>query len=220
MMSPIESLSVKIFADGANREAIVALARNSLINGFTTNPTLMRQAGVADYEEFAREVLDVVNDRPFSLEVFSDDFEEMADQARRIAKWGDNVYVKIPVTNTHRETSVPLIRDLVAEGIKLNVTALMTTRQVRTVAEALADTTSSFVSVFAGRIADAGVDPIPLMAASVEILQADAVGCHVITVTHELLGKIGGIGRDLDDFSLATVRMFRDDAVAAGYHIG
>jgi transaldolase len=239
MMSPIESLSVKIFADGANREAIVALARNPLIKGFTTNPTLMRQAGVADYEEFAREVLDVVNDRPFSLEVFSDDFDEMAEQARRIAKWGENVYVKIPVTNTHGEASVALIRDLVAEGIKLNVTALMTTRQVRTVADALADAASSFVSVFAGRIADAGVDPIPLMAASVEILsafpgleliwasprevlnilQADAVGCHVITVTHELLGKIGGIGRDLDDFSLATVRMFRDDAVAAGYHI-
>jgi transaldolase len=239
MMSPIESLSVKIFADGANREAIVALAQNPLIKGFTTNPTLMRQAGVADYEDFARQVLDVVNDRPFSLEVLSDDFDEMAEQARRIAKWGDNVYVKIPVTNTHGEPSVPLIRDLVAEGIKLNVTALMTTRQVRTVAEALADAASSFVSVFAGRIADTGVDPVPLMAASVEILsacpgveliwasprevlnilQADAVGCHVITVTHELLGKIGGIGRDLDDFSLATVRMFRDDAVAAGYHI-
>jgi transaldolase len=238
-MSPIESLSVKIFADGANREAIVALAQNPLIKGFTTNPTLMRQAGVADYEEFARDVLDVVNDRPFSLEVFSDEFGEMAEQAREIAKWGDNVYVKIPVTNTRGESSAPLIRDLVAEGVKLNVTALMTTRQVRTVAEALADAASSFVSVFAGRIADAGVDPIPLMAASVEILsafpgleliwaiprevlnilQADAVGCHVITVTHELLGKIGGIGRDLDDFSLATVQMFRNDAVTAGYRI-
>jgi transaldolase len=239
MPPTIEQLRVKVFADGADRAGIVELVKNPLIKGFTTNPTLMRQAGITDYEAFAREILAAVPDHPFSLEVFSDDFDEMGKQARRIASWGNNVYVKIPVTNTKSESAAKLIRSLVDDGVKLNVTALMTLRQVHVVAESLAGTPSSYVSVFAGRIADAGVDPVPLMTAAVallsayqgleliwaspreilNVLQADAVGCHIITVTHDLLKKLGSIGRDLDDFSLATVRMFHDDAVAAGYRL-
>jgi transaldolase len=235
----IDGLTVKIFADGADRAGILDLARNPLIKGFTTNPTLMRQAGITHYEAFARAILEEVPDRPFSLEVFSDDFDEMAEQARRIASWGQNVYVKIPVTNTKGESSSKLIRALAEDGTKLNVTAMMTMAQVRWVAESLQGSPSSYASVFAGRIADAGRDPVPLMAAAVEllaaypgleliwasprevlnILQADAVGCHIITVTHDLLKKLGNVGRDLDDFSLATVRMFFDDATAAGYQL-
>src|SRR5215207_3633054 len=234
MTSQVEALSVKIFADGADREGILELVADPMIKGFTTNPTLMRQAGITDYEAFARDILVSVPDHPFSLEVFSDDFDEMGEQARRIASWGENVYVKIPVTNTKGESAAKLIRSLVDDGVKLNVTALMTLRQVHSVAESLAGTPSSYVSVFAGRVADAGVDPLPLMSASVamlsaypgleliwaspreilNVLQADAIGCHIITVTHDLLKKLGSIGRDLDDFSLATVRMFHDDATA------
>jgi transaldolase len=238
-MSSASHLDVKIFADGADRAGIVDLSKNPLIKGFTTNPTLMRQAGITDYEAFARDIITVVPEHPLSLEVFSDDFDEMGRQARQIASWGDNVYVKIPVTNTSGESSSKLIRSLVADGVKLNVTALMTLRQVDEVVESLDGSKSSYVSVFAGRIADAGVDPIPLMSAAVamlgrdpgleliwasprevlNIVQAAAVGCHIITVTHDLLKKVTSIGRDLDDYSLATVQMFRDDAVAASYHI-
>jgi len=239
MPPAVQDLTVKIFADGADRAGILQLAQDPLIKGFTTNPTLMRQAGVTDYEAFARDILAEVPSHPFSLEVFSDDFDEMADHARRIASWGENVYVKIPVTNTKGESAGKLIRTLSDEGIKLNVTALMTLAQVRSVAESLRGGVSSYVSLFAGRVADSGRDPVPMMAAAVEllaaypgleliwasprevlnILQADAVGCHIITVTHDLLKKLGSVGRDLDDFSLATVRMFHDDAAAAGYRL-
>ena len=239
MPPAIEHLTVKVFADGADRAGILRLAQDPLIKGFTTNPTLMRQAGITDYEAFARDILQEVPDRPFSLEVFSDDFDEMGEQARRISSWGRNVYVKIPVTNTKGESASKLIRSLSDDGIKLNVTALMTLAQVRSVAESLRGGVSSYVSVFAGRIADSGRDPVPIMAAAVELLgaypgleliwasprevlnivQADEVRCHIITVTHDLLKKLGSVGRDLDDFSLATVQMFHDDAVAAGYRL-
>jgi transaldolase len=239
MPTALSNLNVKVFADGADRTGILALAADPLIKGFTTNPTLMHQAGVTDYEAFARDILGQVPDHPFSLEVFSDDFDEMADQARRIASWASNVYVKIPVTNTRGESSSKLIRTLSDEGIKLNVTALMTLAQVRSVAESLHGVVSSYVSLFAGRVADSGRDPMPVMAAAVELLaaypgleliwasprevlnivQADAVGCHIVTVTHDLLKKLGNVGRDLDDYSLDTVRMFYRDAVAAGFHL-
>jgi transaldolase len=231
------SLSVKIFADGANLDAMLRLAGDPRIQGFTTNPTLMKQAGVRDYEAFAREVVAAIPDRPISFEVFSDDLAEMRRQALRIASWGANVNVKVPITNTKRESTVPLLRLLAGEGVKLNVTALMTLAQVEQVAGALAVAPASFVSVFAGRIADTGRDPVPMMAAAVETLrpyphleliwasprellnvfQADAIGCHVITVTPEVLKKLTLAGRDLDDYSLDTVKMFYNDACTAGF---
>ncbi len=232
------NLSVKIFADGANIEDIKRLSRDPLIAGFTTNPTLMRQAGVTDYEEFSRAVIAEIGDRPLSLEVFSDNFDEMAIQARQIASWGSNVYVKIPVTNTSGEPSTDLVRDLSNEGIQLNVTALMTVDQVRTVAKALSPTVPSYISVFAGRIADAGIDPLPTMRTSyaimsallpkaeliwasprevLNVLQADQCGCQVITVTPDVLKKLSTIGKDLNTFSRETVQMFYNDGVAAGY---
>jgi transaldolase len=236
-MTAPESLSIKIFADGANRDSMLALAANPNIEGFTTNPTLMRQAGITDYEAFAYDILQEIIDRPISFEVFSDDFDEMERQAVKIAGWGDNVNVKIPVTNTAGESSAKLIRRLAADGVKLNVTALMTLGQVHTVAECLEGGPSAIVSVFAGRIADTGRDPVPLMSAALElvrdypniellwasprellnILQADAIGCHIITVTHDLLKKLGGLGKDLNQFSLDTVKMFYNDAQSAGY---
>jgi transaldolase len=231
------TLSIKIFADGANRDSMLALAANPNIQGFTTNPTLMRQAGITDYETFAYDILREISDRPISFEVFSDDFDEMERQAIKIAGWGDNVNVKIPVTNTAGESTAKLIRRLAADGVKLNVTALMTLAQVRMVAECLEGGPSAIVSVFAGRIADTGRDPVPLMSAALElvrdypniellwasprellnILQADAIGCHIITVTHDLLKKLGGLGKDLNEFSLDTVKMFYNDAQSAGY---
>lgn len=233
-----ERLQVKIFADGAELEGVRSLYNNPLIRGFTTNPTLMRKAGITDYAAFARQLLEIVPDRPISFEVFSDDFEEMGRQARLIATWGDNVYVKIPVTNTTGTTSAPLVRDLCADGIKVNVTALMTLAQVEEMVEVIKDGPASYVSVFAGRIADTGLDPVPLMRAAVRelaagapraeliwasprellnIFQADEIGCHVITVTHDLLAKLSNVGRDLNQFSLDTVRMFHDDAAASGF---
>jgi transaldolase len=236
-MKTLSSLSVKIYADGADKAWMLDMCRNPLIKGFTTNPTLMRKAGVSDYRAFAFDVLRAIPDRPVSFEVFSDEFAEMKRQARKVASWGENVYVKIPVTNTRGESSAALIRDLAQDGIKLNVTALMTLEQVRVVSQSLAGGPSAYVSVFAGRIADAGHDPVPVMAAAVELLgiypnlellwasprellnifQADAVGCHIITVTSDLLKKLHSIGKDLHEFSLETVKMFRDDAVRAGY---
>lgn len=233
-------LSVKIFADGADREGIAELYALPWVQGFTTNPTLMRQSGVEDYESFAREILEVVPDRPISFEVFSDEAGEMEAQARAISSWGENVYVKIPVTDTRGRSSAELARRLAAEGVKLNVTALMTAEQVALVADWLADGPPSFVSVFAGRIADTGRDPIPIMSASLDVLrphpnleliwasprevlnivQAGAIGCDVITVTHDLLRKLSTLGRDLDEFSLATVKMFYEDGQAAGYSLG
>ena len=237
MRYSVNDLRIKVFADGADRQGIIELCRNPLIRGLTTNPTLMRAAGVTDYEAFARDVLEAVPHLPISFEVLCDEFEEMGRQARKIATWGDNVFVKIPVTNTRGETSFELVRRLVGEGLQLNVTALMTSKQVELITAAMADAPAGYVSVFAGRIADTGRDPVPIMLDAVEALapyphleliwasprevlnlfQADAVGCHVITMTHDLLRKLGSVGRDLDDFSLDTVRMFFNDAEAAGY---
>jgi transaldolase len=228
---------IKIFADGADLEGILQLAADPVIRGFTTNPTLMRKAGIEDYEGFARKVLDHVTDRPVSFEVCSDDFREMRRQAHKVSRWGPNVYVKIPVTNTEGASSNPLIADLSVEGLHLNITGILTLDQVRSVTEPLSAGPGAIVSVFAGRIADTGHDPVPLMAAAVELLrpypnlellwaspreilnvcQAESIGCHIITVTHELLKKLDGLGRSLDDVSLETVRMFFGDAVDAGY---
>ena len=228
---------MKIYADGADLESIIALAEDPRISGFTTNPTLMRNAGVDDYEGFARKVLDTITTRPISFEVFADEPAEMVRQARRMASWGDNVYVKIPVTNTQGHPSDDVIRELSAEGVHLNVTALMTTAQVESVAAASTGGPGHVVSVFAGRIADTGRDPMPLMAQALEILgpqpelellwasprevlnirQAEQIGVHIITVTLDLLAKMKNFDKDLDQFSLETVRMFHDDAAAAGY---
>jgi transaldolase len=232
-----KNLGVKVFADGADLGDMLELAENPLISGFTTNPTLMRKAGVADYEGFARKVLDHITDRPVCFEVFSDDFGEMRDQAHRIASWGDNVCVKIPVTNTQGVSSSPLVSDLTADGLHINVTAILALDQVRIAAAALAASTGAVVSVFAGRVADTGRDPVPLMAEAVEILasyptiellwaspreilnvrQAESIGCHIITVTPDLLEKLAGLGRSLEEVSLDTVRMFHCDAAASGY---
>jgi transaldolase len=230
-------LRIKVFADGADLDSILELAADPVVRGFTTNPTLMRKAGIEDYEGFARKVLDHVIDRPISFEVCADDFEEMRRQAHRLASWGPNVYVKIPVTNTEGISSSPLIADLTADGVHLNVTGILTLAQVREVSESLAKSSGAVVSVFAGRIADTGRDPVPLMASAVELLrqyqqvellwaspreiinvcQADSIGCDIITVTNDLLKKLGGLGRSLEDVSLDTVRMFYNDAVDAGY---
>lgn len=238
-MLTADDLTVRIFADGADLEGIVSLATNPLITGFTTNPTLMRNAGVADYEVFAKELLAAVPGRPISFEVFSDDFVEMEAQAMRIASWGDEVYVKIPVTDTAGRTTEPLLRRLVADGVKVNVTAMMTLTQVEWVVDCLADGPPSYVSIFAGRIADTGVDPIPTIEAALgimasqpqieliwasprevlNIVQADAIGCHIITVTHDLLKKLEILGHDLDEYSLDTVKMFHRDAALAGYQL-
>jgi transaldolase len=236
-MTSLAALTVKIFADGADGASMLELARHPLIKGFTTNPTLMRKAGITDYEAFAREILRAIPDRPISFEVFSDDFAEMARQARTIAAWGDNVYVKIPVTNTRGEPSAKLIQELAQVGLKLNVTAVLTLEQVRAVSAALAGGPPACVSVFAGRIADTGRDPVPLMAAAVELVRlapnveliwasprellnvfhAEAIGCHIITATPDILKKLPLVGKDLNEYSLDTVKMFREDAVKAGY---
>jgi transaldolase len=238
MTNPAD-LKVKIFADGADRSGMLELYKNPHVKGFTTNPTLMRVAGITDYEAFARDIVEAIPDRPISLEVFSDDFAEMGIQAKRIASWGENIYVKIPVTNTNGESAVPLIRGLARAGVKQNVTALMTLGQVRDVAAALGSGPSACVSVFAGRVADTGRDPLPMMAAAVEMLSvypqleliwasprellnivhADQVGCHIITVTHDLLRKLPLMGKDLGEYSLDTVKMFRNDAVKAGFRL-
>lgn len=232
-----EELAVQIFADGADDRALRMLAANPLIKGFTTNPTLMRKAGVGDYEQFARVALSIVGDRPISFEVFADDLDEMEAQARTIASWGTNVFVKIPIMNTRRESAAPLLRRLAGNGVQVNVTALQQLDQVTVAADAMRAGPRGFVSVFAGRIADTGRDPIPLMRRAVEILRsapqlrliwasprellniyhAEQVGCHVITVTAEVLAKLGLIGKDLGDYSFETVKMFHDDAKAAGY---
>lgn len=229
-------LTVEIFADGADLASIVGLAANPLIKGFTTNPTLMRAAGVTEYDRFAREVVAAVPTMPVSFEVFDDDFDGMERQARRIAEWGDNVYAKIPVTDTKGTPTRGVISALSETGVRLNVTALMTVDQVRWVTEALAGGPPSFISVFAGRVADTGRDPIPIMVDSLAVMaphpnlkliwaspreilnvvQADQIGCHVITVTHDLLKKLSILGTDLDEYSLDTVRMFHRDATSAG----
>lgn len=238
-MRGLQALRVKIFADGADLDTILKMYADPLVKGFTTNPTLMRKAGVSDYESFARAVLAAVPDRPVSLEVFADDFDEMVRQAKTIASWGPNANVKIPVSNTRREFAGPVIRELSASGVTVNVTAVMTVDQVRRIAHCLEPSAQAIVSVFAGRVADTGVDPVPLMAEAREALairpsaellwasprellnvfQADAVGCHIITATKDILAKLPLVGKDLEDFSLETVEMFRRDAVMAGYEI-
>jgi len=230
-------LNVKLFADGADRKGILELYANPLIRGFTTNPTLMRKAGVEDYEWFARDILQAVPDRPFSLEVFADDEKEMERQALKISSWGEHVYVKIPVTNTKAESTEKLLRRLSGHGVKVNVTALMTPRQVETVIETVRHGPAAYISVFAGRVADSGRDPIPIMRESLDILrpfpqveliwasprellnlvQAHEIGCDIITVTHDVLKKLPTLGKDLDEFSLDTVKMFHGDASSAGY---
>jgi transaldolase len=238
-MSRLADLKVKIFADGADYDGIVKMARNPLIKGFTTNPSLMRKAGVTDYEAFARKVLAAVPDRPVSFEVFADDFASMAEQARTIAAWGTNVNVKIPVTNTKTQSSAELIRTLSSEGVVLNVTAIFTLDQVRAVADALDPKTGAIVSVFAGRIADTGVDPMPHMRACKQILasrskaellwastrellnifQAEETGCDIITVPNEFLTKLDLVDKNLAEYSRETVVMFHRDATAAAYQI-
>jgi transaldolase len=238
-MSRITDLKVKIFADGADYEGIVKMSKNPVIKGFTTNPTLMRKAGVSDYEAFARKVLAAIPDRPVSFEVFADDFASMAEQARTIASWGSNVNVKIPVTNTNGESSARLLRALSSEGVMLNVTAIFTLDQVRAVADALDPSTPAIISVFAGRIADTGVDPIPQMLAARQILgtspkaqllwastrellnifHAEESGCDIITVPNELMNRFNLIGKDLRDYSRETVQDFYRDAAAAAFQI-
>ena len=238
-LKSLSELKVKIFADGADIAGMLEMYRNPLIKGFTTNPTLMRKAGVSDYEAFAREALRLIPDRPISFEVFTDDFDEMKRQAHKIARWGEQVYVKIPVTNAHGESSATLIHELSQGGVKVNVTAMLTLDQVRDVTAALKGAAPAIVSVFAGRVADTGRDPVAHMAVALELVRlspnvellwgsprellnifhADAVGCHIITVTHDILKKLGLVSKDLRELSLETVRMFHDDAQKAGYSL-
>jgi|SRR5579884_630569 len=236
-MTALADLRTKIFADGADKQGMLDMYRRPYVKGFTTNPTLMRKAGVTDYCAFARDVLTSIPDRPISFEVFADDFAEMERQARLIASWGEHVYVKIPITNTAGESSLPLINRLACSGVKVNITAMMTVQQVCDVARAARGGAACFASVFAGRIADTGRDPLPLMAEAMQalaeapnieliwasprellnIFQADSIGCHIITVTNDVLAKLDLVGKDLDEYSLDTVKMFFRDAQAAGF---
>lgn len=238
-MKKIEDLKVKIFADGADKAGMLEMHEKPFVKGLTTNPTLMKKAGIKDYRAFCKDILVSIKDKPLSFEVFSDDFLEMERQALEIASWGENVYVKIPVTNTKMEACYGLVKKLADQKVKLNVTALMTLDQVKGVVGALDPNVPSYVSVFAGRIADTGFDPVPLMARAVEILkskpaaeliwasprevlnifQADQIGCHVITVTNDILKKLSLVGYDLNEYSLDTVKMFYADAVQAGYEL-
>jgi transaldolase len=238
-MTDVSKLKVKIFADGADKNGIIEIGKHAYIKGFTTNPTLMRKVGITDYEKFSREVLELIGDRPISYEVFADDFAEMERQARKITTWGKNVYVKIPVTNTKREKANAMIERLAKDGIQLNVTALMTVDQVREVTAAVKDGPHSYISVFAGRIADTGVDPVPLMTEALKVMKdapkaeliwasprellnifhAESIGCHVITVTNDILAKLKLLGKDLSDYSLETVQMFHKDGEASGFKL-
>jgi transaldolase len=238
-MKKVEDLKVKIFADGADKAGMLEMNAKPLIQGLTTNPTLMKKVGITDYRAFCKDILTTIKEKPLSFEVFSDDFTEMERQAMEIASWGSNVYVKIPVTNTKKETCYALVKKLTAQGVKVNVTALMTLAQTRDVVAALNPTVPSYVSIFAGRIADTGRDPVPLMAAAVEMLkvapaaeliwasprellnifQADDIGCQVITVTNDLIKKLSLVRYDLEEYSLDTVKMFYNDAVAAGFKL-
>ena len=232
-----QPLKIHIYADGANKDEMIKRYKEGFVKGFTTNPTLMAKSGIKDYENFARNVLEVITDLPISFEVFSDDFNEMKKQALKINSWGKNVNVKIPITNTKKEPSLNLIKELLAEGIKLNVTAIFTKSQLVGLREVMSPKDDVIVSVFAGRIADAGVDPVPIMVEAVDmfnglggakvlwasprevlnVYQAEQCGCHIITVTDDLIKKISQRGKDLTDFSLETVKMFYDDAQKAGF---
>lgn len=238
-MNSLSDLRVKIFADGAEKRTMLEMLKNPLIQGFTTNPTLMRKAGISDYETFAHDILTEIRDHPISFEVFADEFDEMERQAHKIASWGKNVFVKVPVTNTRREPALDLICRLSHKGVQLNITALLALDQVRDVCSALQNDVPAYVSVFAGRVADTGRDPVPLMTAALEytrnlekteliwasprellnIFQADAIGCHVITVTGDILKKLSLVGKDLHDYSLETVSMFYEDARSSGYSL-
>lgn len=238
-MKTIEQLKVKIFADGAEKAEMLEMAAKPWIKGLTTNPTLMRKAGIADYKAFAKEILGLIREKPISFEVFSDEFRDMERQAMEIAGWGDNVYVKVPITNTRQEPAYPLIQKLAAQKVKLNVTALMTLDQVKGTVRALNPEVPSYISVFAGRIADTGRDPLPLMVDSLQtmknnpkaeliwasprellnIFQADEIGCHVITVTNDILKKLSLVGYDLGEYSLDTVKMFYQDGRTAGFQL-
>ena len=238
-MKTIHQLKVKIFADGAEKAGMLEMAAKPHIQGLTTNPTLMRKAGISDYRAFAKEILGEIREKPISFEVFSDEFPEMEREAMEIAGWGPNVYVKIPITNTRREAAYPLIRKLAGKKVKLNVTALMTLDQVKGTVEVLDPSVPSYISVFAGRIADTGRDPLPILVESLRamkgnakaeliwasprellnIFQADEIGCHVITVTNEILKKLSLVGHDLSEYSLDTVKMFYQDGKAAGFSI-
>ena len=237
--SSISNLKIKLFADGADLAGIKEMYQNPFIKGFTTNPTLMRKAGIQDYKLFALEVIQAIPDRPISFEVFADEFDEMEKQALEIASWGKNVSVKIPVTNTRKEFAGPLIERLSHAGVALNVTALTTLEQVKNVTKQLSPNVPAIISVFAGRIADTGRDPVPLMAEAVKVMsdkpqseliwasprellnifQAESVGCHIITATNDILKKLTLVDKDLDQYSLETVQMFFKDAQAAGYKI-
>ena len=239
MIPSVAALKVKVFADGADKARILELSANKWVKGFTTNPTLMKQAGVSDYESFAKDILASIPDRPISFEVFSDDFADMERQALKIASWGKHVFAKIPITNTKGESAAPLIRRLVQKGVKLNVTAILTMPQIDETVDALKGTKHSYVSVFAGRIADTGRDPLPFMRHAVDlcdkaggmeviwasprellnVFQADEIGCHVITVTPDIIKKLGTVGKDLNGYSLDTVKMFNNDGAAAGYKL-
>jgi transaldolase len=233
------SLKVKIFADGADIDGMIEMAAKPFISGLTTNPTLMARAGIKDYSQFAKDVLNEIPDKPISFEVFSDNLEDMKYQGDKISSWGENVYVKIPITNTKAESTREVIAHLVARGVKVNVTALMSTNQVSQVVAVLNPATASYISVFAGRVADTGRDPVPLMRNSLELMksnqsseliwasprellnifQADSIGCHVITATNDILKKLSLFGYDLEAYSLETVKMFFEDARASGYKI-
>ena len=230
---------IKLFADGADKQGILEMYKNPSIDGFTTNPTLMRKAGITDYVTFAKEILDEITDKPVSFEVFADEYKEMEQQALKISKWGENVYVKIPVMNTKMVPSYELIRHLSLKGVKINITAIMTLEQVRLVSESVIGGPSCFVSVFAGRIADTGVDPVPLMRQALKILkiapnaellwasprevlnvyQAESIGCHIITATNDILNKLNLKAKDLTEFSQETVQMFYQDAQASGFKL-
>ncbi|MBM3784021.1 MAG: transaldolase [Acidobacteria bacterium] len=232
-------MNVKIYADGAEKQSMLKLYQNPLIQGFTTNPTLMRKAGIGDYEQFALDILRSIPDRPISFEVFADEFDEMERQAERIAAWGPNVFVKIPVTNSRGESAAPLIQRLASRGVKQNVTAILTMDQIHDVVDAVCHGPAANVSVFAGRIADTGRDPLPTLKAALRIMapypnleliwasprellnlvQASEIGCHIITVTADILGKLPLVGKDLEQYSLETVQMFRNDALASGFSI-
>ena len=239
-MLTLDTLKIHIYADGADKAGILDLYAKPYIKGLTTNPTLMKKAGIKDYEAFAKDILQTVTAKPISLEVFSDDFAEMKRQALKIADWGQNVYVKIPITNSRRESSIPLIRELSAQGVQLNLTAILTLGQVRDVAAALNPAVPSVVSIFAGRIADTGVDPMAIMRESrvilagqpkaqllwasvrevLNIVQAEQSGCHIVTVQHDILAKAAKLlGMDLGELSLDTVKMFANDAASAGYKL-
>ena len=239
MLRRLAELKIKLFSDGADKTQILRFYANPLIRGFTTNPTLMRSAGVKNYEAFAREILDVIRDRPISFEVFADNFGEMERQARKIAAWGENVYVKIPICNTKRQSSMELAGQLAHSGVKVNITAVLTLDQVRAAADALTGGSPGIISIFAGRIADTGRDPVPTVAAAVDlvsaysnieliwasprellnIFQANDAGCHIITVPETILAKLETVGKDLDEFSLETVAMFHHDAARSGYQL-